>query len=301
MSESDQRATSRTVSSERETAPSVDIISQNDCLVGESLFWGAEQEEFCWVDPSSNALFRHHLNSGKTTQITLEQQLFSVRQHPTMKFVGVGTNSFYAVDIDTGACTKLAEIELDHTDCRFNDCVVDGRGRVWVGSMSTALRQTRGSVFVLLEDRSVLQKETGFGVPNGMGFSATEDTFFMVDTLARTLLAFEFDFEKGDIRHPQIVTDFWSVPGKPDGLTVAGNGNIWVAMWEGSCVVEIDPSQGAAVKQISLPVKNPTSCVVSPAHPNRIFVASSRARHSNDDLARFPLSGSLLAASTALD
>lgn len=65
-----------------------------------------------------------------------------------------------------------------------------------------------------------------FGVPNGMGFSADGRTLYLVDTLARTLLAYPVDPYGGVMAEPVVLSDFMDIPGKPDGMTVGPDGSL---------------------------------------------------------------------------
>lgn len=269
------------------------VAAKHKSMVGESLFEIEASGEVCWVDPVSHSVMCYNEEDNATRRVKLDKQLFSINPHPNGTFIGVSETAFYKVDLASGACTLIAEADLGFDDCRFNDSAIDSCGRVWAGTMSTALRPGRGSVFVLDVNGDVRQIETGFGVPNGMGWSVAEDTFFMIDTLNRTLLAFDYDLENGEISSPRVVTDFWDISGKPDGLTIDVEDQIWVGMWAGGCVVRIDPVLGAISQKINLPAKNPTSCVFKKDAPKRVYVGTSRARHSEADIVKYPASGSL--------
>jgi sugar lactone lactonase YvrE len=166
---------------------------------------------------------------------------------------------------------------------------VDATGGVWVGMMHRGVLATRGTLF---HARSVRAEPTrvasGLGVPNGMKLSADGRTLYVIDTLERTLLAYAVD--GGKLSEPIIVSDFLGLPGKPDGMTLAPDGTFWVAMWGGSCVVQL-ASDGAFVRKVAVPAPHVSSlCFVA---SNRLMVTTSRMRLSPQALSDHPGSGGL--------
>jgi sugar lactone lactonase YvrE len=166
---------------------------------------------------------------------------------------------------------------------------VDAQGGLWVGMMHRGVLATCGAIFHSRspQDRPIRVAD-GLGVPNGMKLSADGRILFVVDTLARTLLA--YPVHGGTLGEPVIVSDFLGMPGKPDGMTLAPDGSFWVAMWGGSCVVQI-ARDGAFLRQIAMPVPHVSSVCVSEA--NRLLVTTSRMRLSPQALLDHPGSGGL--------
>jgi sugar lactone lactonase YvrE len=132
----------------------------------------------------------------------------------------------------------------------------------------------------------------GLGVANGMAFSADETTLFVIDTLARTLLAYPADVVAGTLGEPKVVTDFLGVPGKPDGMAMARDGHLWVAMWGGHSVVEL-AANGAVLRTLAVPAPHVGSLCFAP--DGRLFITTARARLGEQALAQWPGSGGLFA------
>ena len=166
---------------------------------------------------------------------------------------------------------------------------VDGQGGLWAGAMHKGVLATRGAIFhaPAVDAEPVLVAE-GLGVPNGMAFPEDGRTLFVIDTLARTLLAWPVrDHALGE---PAIVTDFLGLPGKPDGMTIGADGTFWVAMWGGACVAQI-AADGATLQLLDVPAPHVSSlCFADDA---TLFVTTSRMRLSPKALADYPGSGGL--------
>jgi len=200
---------------------------------------------------------------------------------------GTLDDAFCTVDA-AGTIRPGLSAQLD-PGCRLNDMAVDAQGGLWAGVMHRGLLATRGAVVHAPSlDEQPRIVASGLGVPNGMKFSADGSTLYVVDTLARTLLAYPAD--KGMLGEPVVVSDFLGLAGKPDGMAIGPDGSFWVAMWGGACVVQLAPD-GAFLRQIAIPAPHVSSlCFVG---PGRLFVTTSRMRLSPQALAEHPGSGAL--------
>jgi len=253
-------------------------------MIGESPAW--LDDRVSWTDPVSRRLLSV-AHDGDLQSITVSSSMFSLATLPDGTLAGALDDRFCAV-ASSGQITSGPVATID-PGCRFNDMTVDPQGGLWVGMMHRGILATRGAIFhaTSLRDqpRRVAQ---GLGVPNGMKFSADGRTLFVIDTLERTLLAYAVD--RGGLSEPTIVSDFLSLPGKPDGMTVAPDGTFWVAMWGGSCIVQL-AGDGAFLRSIDLPAPHVSSLCFAAA--NRLLVTTSRMRLSPQALLDHPGSGGL--------
>lgn len=285
----DSTGTRSFVSAER-----VRRVAATTTLVGESPFWNERTGEIIWVDFGAHSALRCNPSTGAVAATSLDIPLSAIMAAPDGRILGVAPDTIRQVDLDTGVTTALASVELPFPDTRLNDAAIDPLGRVWSGSMSYAVLSGQGALFVMEPDGHTRRIAGGFGVCNGIDWSPDYRTLFMVDTLHRTLLAFDCDIEAGTVRRPRIVTDFMNVPGKPDGLAVGPDGGVWVAMWGGSRVVRVE-ADGRVSREIVLPAKHASSCCFRETDADTLYVSTSRFRLTPEELATAPWSGALLA------
>ena len=90
----------------------------------------------------------------------------------------------------------------------------------------------------------------------------------------KALWVFDFDFELGEISNQELFFDFKNEPGIPDSLTVSAQGDLFVAMWNGSQVLVIS-NAGERMDIIRVPVQRPTSCVFGGENYDKLFVTSA--------------------------
>jgi xylono-1,5-lactonase len=263
--------------------PGVRLICDAGVAIGESPAW--LNDRVYWTDPVSRRLLSVTRN-GELQSIAMASAVWSLAASAD-SLVGALDDRFCTVST-SGEIGAGPAATID-PGCRFNDMAVGASGELWVGVMHRGILATRGAIF---QARSVQAEPTrvagGLGVPNGMTLSADGRSLYVVDTLERTLLAYPADGAR--LGEPIIVSDFLGLPGKPDGMTLAADRTFWVAMWGGSCVVQL-ASDGAVIRKVALPAPHVSSlCFVG---PDRLLVTTSRMRLSPQALLDHPGSGGL--------
>ncbi len=253
--------------------------------IGESPVVGSDGG-IVWTDPIAPRLLR--FREGRLDQVAPIRPVWSLAATPSGELAGTLDDGFCTLDADGGI--RPGPRAVVDAGCRFNDMAVDAKGGFWAGAMHKGVLAGRGAIFhAPAPDAEPVRVAEGLGVPNGMGFSANGRTLFVIDTLARTLLA--FPVEGAALGEPVIVTDFMNLPGKPDGMTIAPDGSFWVAMWGGACVAQIG-RDGALLRTVAVPAPHVSSaCLAGSA----LFVTTSRMRLSPQQLADWPGSGGLFA------
>jgi len=84
----------------------------------------------------------------------------------------------------------------------------------------------------------------------------------------------------------------------PDGLTVDSEGGVWVAMWNGGCVLCFR-ADGTLERAVRLPVSRPTAVAFGGPGLRTLYVTScSRDKMQALPLPQEPLAGSLFSIET---
>lgn len=263
--------------------PVVTMACDAGATIGEAPLW--QDGRLLWTDPVERRLLG--FAEGVLTSEPVAHPVWSLAGLPDGAVAGTRDDAFFAVDA-AGAIRPGLNAHLD-PGCRFNDMAVDAQGGLWAGVMHRGLLATRGAIVHAPSFDEVPRiVASGLGVPNGMKFSADGSTLYVVDTLARTLLA--LPVARGVLGEPTVVSDFLGLAGKPDGMALGPDGSFWVAMWGGGCVVQLAPD-GACLRRIAVPAPHVSSLCF--AAPDRLFVTTSRMRLSPQALADHPGSGAL--------
>lgn len=286
-----QRATSIATAIRASILPVPRLLCNPEAGIGESPVWCAHDNRVTWVDPVGQRLLHHAIGTQGHAETALTQSIFGIAATPEGRLVGTIADGFCAVDRDSGFLSPGSRAEVG-AGCRMNDLTVDSGGGLWGGSMHRGLLAGKGAIFHAAGlDTPCRRVAAGLGVANGMAFGP-DGRLYVVDTLARTLLAYPADIVTGSLGEPVIITDFADIPGKPDGMTGLADGSFWVAMWGGGRIVRIGVD-GALIEQIELPCPNVSSLCL--AGSGTLLVTTSRMRLGRDQLETASGSGGLYA------
>src|SRR5690606_28102592 len=110
---------------------------------------------------------------------------------------------------------------------RFNKGGVDPRGRFWTSTMHMGGRLSAASLFRLDPGGRLHVADSGLTLPNALAWSPDGRQLYLTDSGARTIFAYDYDIDTGEIssRRPlvRVPTDM----GRPAGLAVDRNGWLW--------------------------------------------------------------------------
>jgi len=203
----------------------------------------------------------HHVGDDGATEVVIEHRrgIGGMAPHAAGGFVVSGRNVAHkALDQST---TLLADRDEAAGRFIFNDLTADGDGRVYVGSFATNSPFERdaqgraGALGVIDLDRAFRILDDDIVAPNGMGFSPDGRHLYLVETGRRML--WRYDMEgPGAVRGKRLLVDFGN--DGPDGMAVAEDGSLWVAM-AGAGVVRVFDPEGGSVGAVELPSATVTS------------------------------------------
>jgi sugar lactone lactonase YvrE len=164
---------------------------------------------------------------------------------------------------------------------RYNDGKMGPDGRYWAGTMHEAEMNATGNLYAFRPDGGWSVLDGGYVVANGPAFNGEGTVVYHADSAARTIYAFDL-CANGALAGKRTFVRFEEEDGFPDGMSVDGDGNLWVAMWDGGRLEMIEPT-GARRGIVELPIQRPTSCVFAEPDSQQLFVTSARRGVQGDE------------------
>ena len=287
------RPTSKSPRPSAPPSPSVKPLVDTRNLIGEAPVYDAANDRLFWVDMYDPAIFRFDCKSRKLVSFSTGEMVTALALVPEGMLVAAQSGLWLA-DPDTGGRVRsLGHPESHIPTNQFNDGKCDNRNRFWVNTVDLGFARNAGALYRMEPDGRFVTMGTGLTVPNGMGWSPDNRTMYLADTADRTIYAYDYREESGDISNRRALVRIpESATGAPDGLAVDDHGNIWVAVFDGWRISQFSPA-GKLINEIAMPVPRPTSCTFG-GHDNRtLFVTSARIRVSEATLKEAPLSGAV--------
>lgn len=230
-----------------------------------------------WVDGTAGDLLTLRPD-GVTRQHLDDEYLAFARPRVGGGLVAVGARTLYLADDVDGQARAVATL-LDDPRVRMNDGCCDPRGRLIAGSMAYDATPDAGVVLRFDADLAISTVLAHTTVSNGIGFSPDGRRAYYVDTMTHRIDV--FDVVEGELRGRRTFVTIPEEQGLPDGLTVAADGSVWVALWGGSAVHGYDAS-GALVETIALPVPQVSACTFGGDDLGTLYITTSAQGLSAD-------------------
>lgn len=275
------------------------LLHQCTDKIGEGATWIESTQLFLWVDidscilheyqPSTKKFTDHHLPCRVTTIIPTQKQ-----NEVVLALSGrLVTYHLLSKEINT-----LIEIEAEHPDIRPNDGKASPEGRIWLGTMHLTNHDQTGSLYCIGPDLSIRKVLCRQCIPNGIVWNRKGTKMYYVDSGRGCIEEYDYDASSGEISFHKTAIQVPPHHGVPDGMTIDGEGLLWVAHWGGYGVYIWNPKTGELVDKIELPVPNVASCTFGGEKGNQLFITTARAGLNEEELEKYPLSGSLFVAET---
>lgn len=274
-------------------SPTVSVVSETQCRLGEGLHWDTTRMVLWMVDILGQNLLQFDPANGVLHRRALVEPTGWVLPIRNSEFLLIGLSSGIAAieAVDRGRPI----IWIDRTfpgevGLRLNDAKADKFGRVWAGSMSKGDDTPPvGSLARYSFDGDGWKFiDTGYSVPNGPAFNVDGTLMLQSDSSRGVVYRFDLDPETGDVIGRSIWRQFPPEAGYPDGMTFDAEGCVWIAHWGIGQVCRYE-SSGRLDLVVKLPTLNVTNVCFGGATMDRLFVSSARHGLKEPD----PLAGSL--------
>lgn len=266
--------------------------------LGEGPVWDGESQALSWVDILNHRVHRFLPETG-------EHRVYEVGDVVGCAIPASGNRMLLALrhtlavlDLTSGVVEHILTVEQDNPAGRLNDGKCDSHGRLWLGSMCSG-ECDAGKLYRYDPDGRLHTMDTGFGIANGLGWSPDDRTFYLTDSPARKILAYDFDPEAGAINNRRVFANLAGEEFFPDGLAIDEDGCVWSAQWAGSCVIRF-ASDGRELLRVPVPVKLPTSCAFGGSNLTGLYVTSASVGLSEQELEENFFSGDLFCVQTGV-
>lgn len=249
----------------------LEVIVAYGSVTGEGPLWHPDEQRLYWVDIPEGKLYRYDPATDT------HEQCHEGRPIGGFTFEADGALLLFR---DRGTVTRWADGETrtvveevpNERDTRFNDVVADPEGRVFAGTMPTEDRL--GRLYRFDPDGSYTMVEDDLDIPNGMGFTPDRTAMYFSVSEEYRVYRYDYDESSGVLANRTTFLDLEG-PAISDGLTVDGEGFVWVARWNGGRVERYTPD-GELVRTIEVPAERPSSVAFGGPDYEDLYITSAR-------------------------
>ncbi len=188
----------------------------------------------------------------------------------------------------------LAAVDSAEPRTRINDGRVDRAGNYVFGTLNESTDRRPIGSFYQFSRRFGLRRLAlpAVSIANSICFSPDGATMYFSDTLQGIIQQCDYDAVSAKVSRIRHFARPDILQAAPDGAIVDREGCVWNAEW-GSGTLARYNVRGELLMRVALPVPQPTCPAIGGAQLNRLLVTSARCDLDRDDLARWPLSGSV--------
>ncbi len=252
-------------------------------ICGEGPVWDTATNQLYFTDCMDSKIFSFSPEQGSCALLKEDMQSASITLHENGGFMVCGKEGFTYFNRENERCGLGISKEGIRAD-NLNEIISDAKGRVYAGqdSFTDGNLLSTGYLFMLDLCGTIRVADEGLHLANGMGFSPEADTFYLVDSIQRKIFKYSYRHSTGELSGKESLYQFDKDDGLPDGLAVDSEGFLWVALFQGSMLMRIDPD-GKLNRVVRLPYTQPTSIAFGGKNMNKLFITSA-SLHSKSGL-----------------
>jgi xylono-1,5-lactonase len=188
--------------------------------------------------------------------------------------VGGKSIAYKRLPPDTAPTVVLIDNAVVPDIAGYNDLTTDAAGRIYAGSVGFVVSQgdngRTGFLHLIDLDGSSRVVAKDLRLTNGLGFSPDGKRLYHSDSRANIIRVYDVAGD-GSLSPPR---EFARIAtGIPDGLAVAQDGRVWVALAYGSAVAVFAPD-GREVERVAVPVPMVTSLCFGGTDLRDLYIVS---------------------------
>ena len=246
----------------------VEVFIEAGNTLGEGPIWWNKEDLLVWVDILECKIFFADASGSVVTTFSMPEPVGCVFEMPDGSLIAGCQSGLRSVPDGE----LIIEIPNAAPNIRVNDGKGDPWGNLVFGTMGFP-EPTEGAGTLWRWDgnrfSSLLESVT---IPNGMIWRPEKSEFLFIDTPLRCIRTYRYDENTTQLGEPIAVIDLSSFDGDPDGMCEGPDSDLFIAMWDGSGVLQVQEED--QILRHHLPCVRPTSTLYVPGL-SKLFVTSA--------------------------
>lgn len=288
--------------------PSVTQVSE-PVNIGESPVWDRRVGKLFFVDIHHGKVMAFDYEKNTTEAVAHFPgnditPIILTKMDPNVLIAGLNRNLAKISLYDkTSEPLVLHTVQNDKPKNRFNDGKADSRGRVWIGTMGYEepkgkWNKNEGALFKFTKENITFPTVMipRVSIANGLAWNHDGTKFYYIDTVTEEIAQYDYYAETGNIANRKVVfTTKGKGLGYPDGMTIDEEGNLWVALYGGGSIIQVNPTTGTVLRRVPIPAQYTTSVAWGGPNLDILFVTTSKRWLTPKEIEQQPGAGSLYA------
>jgi len=233
------------------------FLDHTKSKLGEGPTYDPKRNVAWWFDIEGSRLFEHDFATNQTESFALPFMASMLAVvNDNQQLIATEGGLFLREEM-TGQLILHHPLESGKPDTRSNDGRVHPCGALWIGTMGKQAENSAGAIYHFFMGK-LTRMYSGITIPNAICFSPDQHTAYFADSILNKIMRVAIDPQTAlPIGRAEVFFEQGTRKGALDGVIVDRSGNLWVAVWGGSCLQKISDT-GKLIDTITLPVTQPT-------------------------------------------
>jgi sugar lactone lactonase YvrE len=275
------------------------VASTESYRLAEGPVWDSVRERVLWVDIEAGTVEEGEFRDGRvhpTRRRIVDETVGAVVCSTDNQLLVAGARTLIVLAPD-GVVKRTIEVLPEGRRSRLNDGACDPAGRFLIGSLAQDDRQGQEILGRLEDDATITVIDDDLTVSNGLAWSPDGTQLYSVDTRPAIVWVRDYDPLDGRIGHRRELLRL--TDGKPDGICLDVDGNLWIAMWGGGQVRCYSP-EGVQLATVQVAAPHTSSVAFVGPDLDTLLITSASTELSQQQLDEFPQSGHLFTATVGV-
>jgi len=276
------------------------LYCRQECQLGEGVLYDHRRSQLLWIDIEGKCLFVLDADGKNLTKHRMPELIGFVTLSTEDRYVvGLQSGLYYYHSREASLSSIYPTSENLKLQLRWNDGKCSPQGDIWAGTMHLDEAKTnQGGLFRLDRNGKTQKVIEKVSISNGLAWHDDLQRMYYIDSPTRQIQVFNYDKKTPQSIELYKKLDLPEEMGYPDGMTIDLDGMLWVAHWDGGCIARWHPETGQLINKIDIPAPRVTSCSFGGPDKSRLFISTARIGLSKEQLAKYPLSGSIFVIDT---
>ncbi len=265
-----------------------------DCMLsklGEGVYWDEVSESLFWLDILNSKLFKR--KKGNDFYYQLVEKASVILDVKKNEIYLANESGIIAFDhnLNTIEVVSYTPDIYASDEYRSNDGLKLKENLYIYGIMLNKPIKGNGALVLSQNGVSRIVYE-GISIPNTFIKIPNSHSLLITDSFEGVVYKITFNETWSFIISKVKWFDLSRTNTTPDGGCISSDGRIFIAIWDGFKIVELD-LYGKLIQEFRVPVPRPTNCTLDKSE-NQLFVTSAYEGLTEQDRLKFPLSGSIV-------
>lgn len=259
------------------------VLIKCNATLAEGPIWNHVSKELTFVDILGRYIFIYK-NKKNIKKFRLDNVISSFLPKKKGEWIACGKNKIFKVKIIRKKIffKKIKNIKQKENN-RLNDASIDEYGRIWVSSMDEKEISKSGNLIFFKNIDSPKKILGNFIIGNGIDWSPCKKIMYFSVSDKKKIYKFKYQKKTGKISKKEIFANIPKGKGKPDGICVDNKGFLWVACWDGGCLIRYNVL-GKINKIIKMPISRPTSICFGGKNLNILYITSAKKIYKSNKI-----------------